>query len=98
MKSFLDASVDRATLDHIRNIVKEFSEVKEIVSLQARNSGKFVCINLDLSLSLTHLKAAHEVANNIEKKIRHHIPFVERVIIHYEPGKCDSSGCYKRNL
>lgn len=87
LKSLLDVSVDKTTLDVIQDIVKAFSEVKAVSSLQARNSGRFVFINIDLSFSLTHLKDAHEVANRIEKEIKDRIPFVERIVIHYEPER-----------
>jgi len=89
MKSLLDASVDRKTLEDIGEVIKGFPQVREIVSLNARNSGRFIFVYLDLSLSLKRLKAAHEVSGNIEKKIREHIPFVDRVIIHYEPERKD---------
>jgi cation diffusion facilitator family transporter len=89
MKSLLDASVDRKTLEEIEDVIKRFPQVKEIVSLNARNSGRFIFVYLDLGLSLKRLKAAHELSGDIEKKIREHIPFVDKVIIHYEPQKKD---------
>ena len=87
VKSLLDASVDKATLEKMRSIVKRFSEVKGITSLQARNSGRFIFVYINLSLSLKLLKAAHEITNNIEREIKSRISFVERVIIHYEPER-----------
>ncbi len=87
VKSLLDASVDRATLERIDNIVREFPEVKEIISLKARNSGRFIFVHADLSLSLKKLKDAYDVANRIESVVRDRIPLVERIVIHYEPPK-----------
>ncbi|MEW6739907.1 MAG: cation diffusion facilitator family transporter [Nitrospirota bacterium] len=89
MKSLLDASVDRKTLKDIDEVIKGFPQVTEIVSLNARNSGRFIFVYLDLSLSLKRLKAAHEVSGSIERKIRENIPFVDRVVIHYEPERKD---------
>ena len=86
-KSLLDASVDRAVLDNIEAVIREFPPVKEITSLYARNSGRFIFVNADLRLSLKRLKEAHEIADAIEREIRKRIPFVERVNIHYEPEK-----------
>jgi cation diffusion facilitator family transporter len=85
MKSLLDASVDRATLDEMKAAVEEFPEVKEIISLSARNSGRFIFVDAALTLSLKRLKDAHEISNRIEREIKGRIPFVERVIVHYEP-------------
>ncbi len=87
LKSLLDASVDRATLDMIKNVIRGVPQVTEIVSLYARNSGRFIFVSTDLRLSLKRLKEAHEVADDIEREIRRRIPFIERVVIHYEPEK-----------
>ena len=89
VKSLLDASVDRATLNAMIKIIEGFSEVKEIISLNARNSGRFIFVHLELSFALKRLKEAHEVAEDIDKEIKRRIPFVERVIIHYEPERKD---------
>jgi cation diffusion facilitator family transporter len=89
MKSLLDASVDAETLEKIRNIVKGFNDVEEVTALHARNSGSFIFVHLDFRLFVKKLKAAHEVAHDIEGAIRKEVPFIERVSIHYEPVKKD---------
>jgi cation diffusion facilitator family transporter len=89
MRSLLDASVDRETLDKIKDTIKMFPQVKEISSLHARNSGRFIFVTIDLGLSLKRLKDAHEIANSIEVAIKDRIPFVERVLIHYGPERKD---------
>jgi cation diffusion facilitator family transporter len=87
MKSLLDASIDGTTLMKIKDVVTEFSQVKEIASLNARNSGRFIFISMDVRFSSRSLKDAHEVADHIEGKIRKRVPFVEKVSIHFEPEK-----------
>jgi predicted Fe-Mo cluster-binding NifX family protein len=89
MKSLLDASVDRETLNRIKDVVAGFPQVKEIVSLQARNSGRFIFVTADLGLSSKRLKDAHKIVDAIELEIMRRIPFVGRVNIHYEPKKKD---------
>lgn len=89
MRSLLDASVDRETLNKIKDVIRIFPQVKEISSLHARNSGRFIFVTIDLGLSLKRLKDAHEIANRIEMEIKDRIPFVERVLIHYEPERKD---------
>jgi cation diffusion facilitator family transporter len=89
IKSLLDASVDKATLEKMSQIVKGFPEVTELVSLTARNSGRYIFANIIVRLSLKKLKAAHETIDRIEQEIRHLIPFVEKVSVHYEPAARD---------
>lgn len=85
MKSILDASVDRPTLNEIEDVVKGFPQVREVAALHARNSGRYIFVHLDLRLSLKRLKDAHNISDEIEKMVKERVPFVERVIIHYEP-------------
>jgi len=85
VKSLLDASVDTSTLDRMRNIIQGFDQVKEIVELTARNSGRFIFVTAVLRLAAKRLQEAHGIADAMEQKIKDHIPFVERVMIHYEP-------------
>jgi len=85
VKSLLDASVDKATLEKMSQTVKTFPEVTELVSLTARNSGRYIFANIIVRLSLKKLKAAHETIDRIEQEIRRLIPFVEKVSVHYEP-------------
>ncbi len=89
MRSLLDASVDGETLDNIKDVIKIFPQVKEINSIHARNSGRFMFVTIDLGLSLKRLKDAHEIADSIKMEINARIPFVERVLIHYEPERKD---------
>ncbi len=89
MKSLLDASVDKATLLKIKEVLSRFPQVKETVSLHARNSGRFIFVNMVLGLASKRFKDAHTVADDIEAEIKRRIPFVESVIIHYRPEKKD---------
>ncbi|MDI6917994.1 MAG: cation diffusion facilitator family transporter, partial [Thermoplasmatales archaeon] len=89
VKSLLDASVDTKTLEKIRGIINSFKDVEEVTALNARNSGSFIFVHLDLRFSVKKLKEAHQIAEVIEEAIREEIPFVERVTIHYEPEKKD---------
>jgi len=82
-------AVDAETLEKIRNIVKGYNGVEEVTALHARNSGSFIFVHLDIRLFIKKLKAAHELAHDIEGVIRKEVPFIERVSIHYEPVKKD---------
>ncbi|NWG04269.1 MAG: cation diffusion facilitator family transporter [Syntrophaceae bacterium] len=89
MRTLLDASVDPITLDRIRNVIRRFSQVREIKSIQARNSGRFVFVRTDLAFGIKKLAQAHELSEEIEKSILKEIPQVDQVTIHYEPVKKD---------
>jgi len=85
MKSLLDASVDKPTLDRMRSIIAGFVQVKEVVELNARNSGRFIFVTAVVRLAAKRLHEAHGVSDAMEWAIKNQIPFVERVVIHYEP-------------
>jgi cation diffusion facilitator family transporter len=89
LKSLLDASVDAATLKKIQEVLTGIPQIKEIVSLHARNSGRYIFVNLGLRLSLKRLKDAHEIAHAVEEEIKKGVPFVESAIIHVEPETKD---------
>ncbi len=84
-----EASVEKGTLKKIEEIIRGFPVVRDIAEVNARNSGRYIFVSAILGLSVKRLKDAHEIADNIERKIRENISFVERVIIHYEPEKKD---------
>jgi predicted Fe-Mo cluster-binding NifX family protein len=69
----------------MKDVIKRFPQVREIISLNARNSGRFIFVSMDLRLSIKRLKDAHEIATSIEREIKKRIPFAERIISHYEP-------------
>jgi len=89
MKTLLDASVDPITLDRIRNVIRRFSQVREIKSIKARNSGRFVFVRTNLTFGIKKLAQAHQLSEEIERSILKEIPQVDQVTIHYEPVKKD---------
>ncbi len=93
LKSLLDASVDKATLEKIKEVPAEFPQVKEVVSLHARNSGRFIFVDMVLELASKSFKDAHTVTDAIEAEIKRRIPFVESVIIHYRPETKEYRRC-----
>jgi cation diffusion facilitator family transporter len=89
MKSLLDASVDSKTVERMRGVVKGFPQVREPFTIQARNSGRFIFVEISVNLALTRLKEAYKIALDLEREIKDKIPFVERAIVHVEPEKKD---------
>jgi cation diffusion facilitator family transporter len=89
MKTLLDASVDPITLDRIRNVIRRFSQVREIKSIQARNSGRFVFVRTEVAFGIKKFAQAHQLSEEIKRSILKEIPQVDQITIHYEPVKKD---------
>lgn len=89
MRSLLDAAVDPATIDAIRQVVSSDPRVAGIKSIVARNSGSVIFVSLDLSLKLNSLKEAHDASEQIEGAVRRAVQHIEQVHIHYEPAVKD---------
>jgi cation diffusion facilitator family transporter len=87
VRVLLDASLDFKTLNTIQEIILETPQVSTINALTGRNSGKFKFIEADLALKVRELEKAHFVANQIENRIRSKVPYVDHILIHYEPIK-----------
>jgi len=80
----LDASLDHESIDAIREILKDDPRIDEIKNILGRNAGSFKFVQLDLDLKTDSLKEAHKIAHDIEDEIKAKMPFVEKVIVHYE--------------
>jgi len=85
MRVLLDASVSADTLEKIRSLVREEPAVGTVKEVIARNSGRYLFVEVIVTLRLTDLMRAHLASQHIEEKIRREISNVDRVIVHYEP-------------
>jgi cation diffusion facilitator family transporter len=85
MRVLLDASIDFSTLDRIRQIIQGEPLVSRIKSLTGRNAGRFRFIEATITLRTENLERAHQITEDIEKKIRGRIAHIEKVTIHYGP-------------
>ncbi len=83
----LDASLDFQTLDRIKAILLSDPRVAEIKGLWGRNSGRYRFIEADVILTVRDFERAHHVVTSLEEKIRKEVPFVDHILIHYEPLK-----------
>jgi cation diffusion facilitator family transporter len=84
IKVLLDASVDADTIDNIRDLLKHETMIDHVNRITGRNAGSFKFIQLDLDVKTDSLKEAHAYAHQLEAKIKKEMPFVERVIVHFE--------------
>ncbi|BBO89108.1 cation diffusion facilitator family transporter [Desulfosarcina ovata] len=85
MRVLLDATIDFPTMDKIRKIIRNEPLVVGINSLIGRNAGRFRFIQATITVDTKDLNKAHQISEDIEKKIRQQVTHIEKVIIHYEP-------------
>jgi cation diffusion facilitator family transporter len=84
IKVLLDASLDHESMESIKEIVMQHPKVNKINHITGRNAGSFKFVQLDLDVKTDSLKEAHDIAHEIEDSIKESMPFVEKVIIHFE--------------
>ncbi|BBO81889.1 hypothetical protein DSCO28_24550 [Desulfosarcina ovata subsp. sediminis] len=85
MRVLLDATIDFPTMHKIREIIRNEPLVVGINSLIGRNAGRFRFIQATITVDTKDLNKAHQISEDIEKKIRQQVTHIEKVIIHYEP-------------
>ncbi|MEJ2031535.1 MAG: cation diffusion facilitator family transporter [Deltaproteobacteria bacterium] len=85
VRVLLDASLDSASLNKIRELVLADSRVHSINELWARNAGRYKFVELDVTLRVKNLEKGHRVAEELESRIKLEIVHVDRVLIHYQP-------------
>jgi len=84
IKVLLDASLDHESMESVKKIVMQHPKVNEILDITGRNAGSFKFVQLDLDVKTDSLKEAHDIAHEIEDNIKEEMPFVEKVIIHFQ--------------
>jgi cation diffusion facilitator family transporter len=85
VKVLLEATLDYPTLDGIRKILESHEEVKEVLSIGGRSSGRFKFVEISLTTDLKLLRDAHELTSQIEEEILDQYPNIDKLLIHYEP-------------
>ncbi len=85
MRVLLDASLDPKILNQVREIIKAEPVVEDAKRVLGRSAGRYRFVEAEVTLRVTRLEQAHAVSSRLENKIRAQIPYVEQVIIHYEP-------------
>jgi cation diffusion facilitator family transporter len=86
VRVLLDASLDPQILSEIREIIKTEPAVDNAKSILGRSAGRYRFVEAEVTLKVAELEKAHAISSRIEEKIRAQIPYVEQVIIHYEPA------------
>lgn len=89
IKSSSSVLLDTAPLDAemIRSIVCSVPKVKESHRIRSRGLPTHIYIDLHVSLEASSVSDAHEIAHQVEDKLKSSIPEIEDVVVHIEPGK-----------
>ncbi len=85
LKVLLDAEVDKETLDRIEEIVESHPLVERVKSITGRSSGSYKFIEMEVVLKIDDFERAHEIVHQIEQQVKKQVPFIERLVIHFEP-------------
>ena len=87
VRVLLDASLDPAGIEAIREVVTADHRVARINELRARNAGRYKFVELDLALRVKSLEKGHQVAEELKQRIRSRLEHVDHVQVHYAPQR-----------
>lgn len=93
LRVLLDASLDPATLDKIRAIIRADPMVADIRWITGRNAGRFRFVEAGVILRAADLARAEAAMARIEAAVRAVMPHVERILLHTE-AKLATHQCY----
>lgn len=82
-KVLLDISLDYKTMKKIEKIAGEQKEVR-VKELLARNSGRYVFVDLRLETGIKDLKKVDMLQKQCEQKIRQAMPKIDKIMIEVE--------------
>ncbi len=83
IKVLLDASVEREVLDEVESIVRSDRRVRDVVSVQGRNSGRFRFLSLLLVPVSFDLREAEAIAADLKEKIHAGVENVDQISIDF---------------
>lgn len=89
LKVLLDASVENDVLDKVKAIVDSDRRVRDVISIQGRNSGKYRFLSLYLVPVSYDLRQAEATAAGLKEKIRAEVPNVDQVAIDFSSEERD---------
>lgn len=85
IRVLLDASLDHASLDQVRDLVLNDPRVTRINAVRGRNAGRYKFVELDLDLNVKNLKMGHQAVEDLKQNIKNSLDNVDHVLVHYAP-------------
>lgn len=84
--ALMDVSPSKEIEDEIKNILKGIAGIEDFESLKLRKSGPFIFGEINVKIrKYVDVKRAHEIADNIENKIKEAVQQIDSFTIHVEP-------------
>jgi len=85
-------SADQGVVESIRAAAESIPGVQDAHNIRTRFEGSDLAVDLHLDVLPTiSVASGHEVAEQVEKRIKASVPTVEEVIVHVEPGTGDKA-------
>ena len=82
----------QGVVESIRAAAESIPGVQDAHSIRTRFEGSDLAVNLHLDVLPTiSVASGHELAEQVEKRIKASVPIVEEVVIHVEPGTRDKA-------
>ena len=85
LKVLLDASIDKESLDRIKETILSHPLVSKVKTITGRSSGSYKFIEAEVTVLTNELEKAHNIVHEVEAKVKREHPFIEKIIIHFEP-------------
>ena len=85
LKVLLDASVDKETLDRIKELLESHPLISEVKSVTGRSSGSYKFIEAEVTVATNDFEKAHKIVHEVEAIVKREIPFIEKLVTHFEP-------------
>ncbi len=85
LRVLLDATLDYPTLDGIRKVLEDHPNVKEVIAVGGRSSGRYKFVEIAVSVNVKLLREAHQVISYLEEEILDRWPDIDKILVHYEP-------------
>lgn len=83
IKVLLDVSLEGEVLDKVKSIVSSDRRIRDIISVQGRNSGKYRFLSLSLVPMSYDLREAEVTASDLKARIRAEVTNVDQVSIDF---------------
>jgi len=86
--SLMDANLDKVLEEQISKSMRNIKGVRKLTNLKLRQAGLFVFAEAEIQLDKNlNVDQAHEIADDIENKIKSKYPKIQNLTLHIEPFK-----------
>jgi len=88
--ALMDVTPRKDVEDQVKEIINSIAGVEEFENLKLRKAGPFVFGEVNVKIRRhVDVKRAHEIADNIENKIKQQVEQIDSFTIHIEPYETD---------